>query len=155
MTDSLFDGDTIAADLDNPRLHTQLGQVYKVLVTANEDDWFTLSFLGKMVHGSESGISARIRDLRKPHWGSHEIISRRRNVGGVLGGVWEYRMVTRKPLADGQRGPSPRAEAAARVRGFLNTRAGMGAMHPNIITSVGARGEIHHLLISDLRLLLS
>jgi len=67
----------------------QIAAVKKILDTGF---WYTLPGLraGCSVYGvpaSEAGISARIRDLRKPKYGGHTI-ERRKN-----GSLWEYRLV--------------------------------------------------------------
>ena len=42
-------------------------------------------------HGSENGISAKLRDLRKKEFGSHTVIKRRR--GNPNDGCWEYKLI--------------------------------------------------------------
>lgn len=57
-------------------------------------EWLTLSEIQEKlldvynIQASESGISARIRDLRKPEFGGHTIERRARS-----GNLYEYRMV--------------------------------------------------------------
>ncbi len=79
----LFDGVTIGAD-DEPRLSGQLDAVYHRM---RDGQWHTLADLAKAAGGSEAGVSARIRDLRKPRFGEHAVERRRRG-----GGLWEYRL---------------------------------------------------------------
>ena len=45
-------------------------------------------WLSPMVGGSEAGISARLRDLRKPRFGGYTVERRR-----VDGGLFEYRIL--------------------------------------------------------------
>ncbi len=53
--------------------------------------WFTIGELASLVEGaSESGISARIRDLRKPEFGGYTIDRQRR--GDPKRGLHEYRL---------------------------------------------------------------
>lgn len=92
MTAALkFDGETFDADRDGVRLTGQLAAVYTVMCTGR---WFTLTNLAKAAGGingrnySEAGVSARIRDLRKPKFGGHKIEARH-----VADGLWKYRMV--------------------------------------------------------------
>lgn len=54
-------------------------------------EWWTLPALRDQLSDmgipiSEAGLSARIRDLRKPQYGGHTIV-RRKN-----GSLWEYRL---------------------------------------------------------------
>ncbi len=83
----MIDGSTYDAAKDGPRLRTQLERVKNVLVTTRL--WFTLSELTSHCGGSEAGVSARIRDLRKSKHGAHTVERRRRK--GL--GTWEYRVV--------------------------------------------------------------
>lgn len=81
-----FDGATVADDPDaTPRLSSQLLAVHTAM---SGGAWWTLAELAVAVGGSEAGVSARVRDLRKPRNGAHVV--ERRHVGG---GVWQYRLV--------------------------------------------------------------
>mgnify|MGYP003668554865 CR=1 FL=1 len=82
-----FDGDTYSAEDDFRRLGTSLKRV-EYLLTRPRGRWWTLSQLSEETQSSEAGVSARVRDLRKPKNGSHRVESRRRG-----GGLWEYRIV--------------------------------------------------------------
>lgn len=79
----LFDGATLGAD-DEPRLSGQLDKVYQ---TMSDGAWHTLEEIATAAGGSEAGISARIRDLRKPRFGGHTVEHRRREDN-----LWEYRL---------------------------------------------------------------
>ena len=79
----LFDGPGIEPQ-DVQRLATQLEKVRSVLRSGR---WVTLAELAAATGGSEAGVSARIRDLRKLRNGSMRIDRRR-----VAGGLFEYRM---------------------------------------------------------------
>ena len=81
-----FDGRTYEPEFDHKRLTGQLKWVYIVL---RDGRWQTLSAITSVAGGSEAAVSARIRDLRKPKFGSH-LIDRRR-VGTT--GLFKYRMV--------------------------------------------------------------
>jgi hypothetical protein len=80
-----FHGETYDAAKDQKRLGGQMLRVYEAM---RSGQWFTLARLAAIAGGSESGVSARIRDLRKPQYGSHEIERRR----VAESGLWEYRM---------------------------------------------------------------
>jgi DNA-binding transcriptional regulator GbsR (MarR family) len=66
---------------------TQIGRVYAALQSG---DWLTLSELNAVTGDSISSISAQIRHLRKPAYGSHTIKKRRR--GAAERGLYEYRL---------------------------------------------------------------
>lgn len=91
-----FDGPGVE-QADVVRLTGQLARVYDVLVIASmvRGDWLTLAEIAQEcrrlrpdTHDSEAGISARLRDLRKPRFGGYEVLRRRRTQG-----QWEYRLV--------------------------------------------------------------
>jgi hypothetical protein len=50
--------------------------------------WHTLDAIARGVGGTQASVSARLRDLRKKKYGSHEIQRVR-----VTGGLFEYRLV--------------------------------------------------------------
>lgn len=79
-----FDGKTYEEEHDRKRLEGQLERVRKVMLDRR---WHTIPELAKLVGGSEAGVSARLRDLRKPKFGGHEIERER-----VAGGLFRYRM---------------------------------------------------------------
>ena len=81
-----FDGATYDPALDEDRLRTLLGRVYQYL---RYGGWVTLHEVAECCGGSEAGVSARIRDLRKAKFGGYTIARRR-----VDGGLFEYRMET-------------------------------------------------------------
>ncbi len=83
-----FDGWSFRQDLDAQRLKTLLHKVFWCLLDGN---WWTLAQLKTVCGGSEAGISARLRDLRKPHFGGFTVHHRRRSGAN---GCWEYRLAT-------------------------------------------------------------
>jgi hypothetical protein len=83
--DNLFDGSTYDAARDEVRLSRQLQNVKQVL---SDNRWHTLSEIAQRIGGSEAGISARLRDLRKEKFGNHQIDRQR-----IGGGLFRYRMV--------------------------------------------------------------
>jgi hypothetical protein len=80
-----FDGHTYEAGQDHARLTGQLERVYKLML---DERWHTLHDIAAVAGGSEAACSARLRDLRKPKYGSHNILRDR-----IGGGLWRYRMV--------------------------------------------------------------
>jgi hypothetical protein len=81
-----FDGRTYDPPLDKARLVTMLDRVRTLMGDAK---WRTLSEITAAVGGSEAGVSARLRDLRKPRFGAHAVYRRRR---AGHNGLWEYRV---------------------------------------------------------------
>jgi hypothetical protein len=81
-----FDGNTFDVALDGQRLGTQLADVLNVM---RGGDWRTLrEIISAIGRGTETGISARLRDLRKTKFGGWTVESRRRTETGL----WEYRI---------------------------------------------------------------
>lgn len=79
-----FDGRTYDPALDQRRLEKLLGRVWALMC---DGQWRTLGEIAALVGGSEAGISARLRDLRKPQFGEYVVDRRRRD-----GGLFEYRV---------------------------------------------------------------
>ncbi len=82
-----FDGHTYDPALDEDRLSKQLGRVYDLM---SDGCWRTLWVIQLKCGGSEAGISARLRDLKKAKFGSYTMEKRR---VPNCPGLWEYRMV--------------------------------------------------------------
>ena len=83
---------TLVHRLDGARIATLLEAVAAVM---RRGAWRTLAEIqaecnAMGVHGSEAGISARLRDLRKPACGELKVSRRRR--GEPTAGLWEYRL---------------------------------------------------------------
>ena len=74
-----------ATRTDQARLTGQLQRVYHLM---SDGKWRSLREIAMAVGGSEAGVSARLRDLRKPHCGGHSVSSIRES-----GGLWSYRLV--------------------------------------------------------------
>ena len=85
LNDTPFDGSTYVHARDHARLSGQLDLVRQIL---SDRQWHTLEEIAELVGGSVAGVSARIRDLRKQKFGSHEIDRKY-----VSAGLWRYRMV--------------------------------------------------------------
>lgn len=79
-----FDGATYQPRLDYERLSNQLERVKAATL---DTGWWTVTALTLKVGGSETSVSARLRDLRKQKFGGYHVESRR-----VKGGVWHYRV---------------------------------------------------------------
>jgi hypothetical protein len=77
-----FDGETYAKDIDYARLKGQLERVFKLM---QDGEYRTLREIADECRASEASVSARLRDLRKPKFGSY-VVDRRR----VSEGLWTY-----------------------------------------------------------------
>lgn len=84
-----FGGPDITPD-DTDRLASVLARVTDLM---SDKCWRTLAEIAEAVGCSEAGASARLRDLRKKHFGSHTVERQR-----VTGGLWEYRVLLREKL---------------------------------------------------------
>ena len=90
----MFDGNTVTTE-DTPRLTTLLDRVRFVM---SDEGWRTLQEIRARAGGSEAGVSARLRDLRKEKFGGYRVERRRR--GEHARGLHEYRVLS--PLPKGQ-----------------------------------------------------
>jgi hypothetical protein len=82
-----FDGATYDPTLDHERLGAQAIRVWAVI---SDGRWRTLGEIETACGDPQASISARLRDFRKPRFGSHVIARRRRGDGAA--GVFEYRL---------------------------------------------------------------
>jgi hypothetical protein len=81
-----FDGPT-AMQIDVPRLSLQLTRVFELMKDAK---YRTLREIANLTGCLETSASARLRDLRKPKFGSHAVDARRAECAGL---VYEYRLL--------------------------------------------------------------
>lgn len=82
-----FGGSTYEPSKDGVRLTAHLGRVYDLM---RDQKWRTLAEIATLTAGSEAGSSARLRDLRKPQFGGHNVERRRHQSDN---GVHEYRLL--------------------------------------------------------------
>lgn len=90
MNNSNFDGTTYDPVRDGERLGRQLDRVRDLMM---DGEWRTLREIAKMVQGSEAGVSARLRDLRKDKFGGY--IIKRFFMGN---GIHSYQLKKPEPL---------------------------------------------------------
>ena len=90
ISDFRADGSTYDPAQDQRRLSKQAQAVWEHMVPGG---WWTLARISHFTGFPESSISARLRDFRKPRFGSHDVQRRRRKDGH---GTWEYRLVVNK-----------------------------------------------------------
>lgn len=82
-----FDGETYEPAHDKDRLAGQLERVKRLMLDGR---WRTLAAIHRIVGGSEPGVSARLRDLRKARFGNFTV--ERRAAGLRNRGLFEYRV---------------------------------------------------------------
>ena len=79
-----FAGHTYSAAKDGKRLTGLLNSVKYIM---QDGQWRTLAQIVLLAGGSEAGVSARLRDLRKAKFGGYTVDHRR-----LSNGLWEYRI---------------------------------------------------------------
>jgi hypothetical protein len=79
-----FDGFTYDPYVDYARLRGQLLRVYRLM---QDGEFRTLAKIADECRGSEASVSARLRDFRKPKYGSR-IVDRVR----IKEGLYKYRL---------------------------------------------------------------
>ena len=82
---TLFDG-PLLADEDHSRLARQLGRVRTLML---DGQWRSLQEIADATHDPPASVSARLRDLRKPRFGGHNV--ERKNCGK---GLFQYRIAS-------------------------------------------------------------
>lgn len=84
QTELRFDGHDYTPERDNPRLTAQLGRIFNVV---SGGGWFTLRDIAERAEAPEASVSAQLRHLRKPRFGSYTV--EREYIGG---GLYRYRV---------------------------------------------------------------
>lgn len=80
-----FDGVTFQLDRDGRRLAMQQNRIRALM---RDGAWRTLSQISQATDDPEASVSARLRDLRKPRFGSNTVERR-----FVSRGLFEYRLI--------------------------------------------------------------
>lgn len=92
QTEFNFGGATYDPEIDQARLNTALGRVWRLMRDGKPR---TLAEIAKAAECSEAGASARLRDLRKEHiaeeFGVAAVNSER-----IKGGLWVYSVEVRR-----------------------------------------------------------
>lgn len=83
-----FNGSDYLPTRDDARLTSQLLRVFGVMCGGH---WKTLRQIADETGDPESSVSAQLRHLRKPRFGSHTV--EKRHVGS---GLFEYRVIVNK-----------------------------------------------------------
>jgi hypothetical protein len=80
-----FDGSEYNRSRDDKRL---TGQLFRIWECMKDGHWRTLQEIATVTNDPEASISAQLRHLRKPRFGSHEIEKK------YLGeGLYEYKLI--------------------------------------------------------------
>jgi hypothetical protein len=82
-----FNGSDIDPDTDTRRLTGQIQRIYTCMM---DGVWRTLGEIQDATNDPQASISAQLRNLRKPRFGSHTISKQHR--GNRDCGLWEYRL---------------------------------------------------------------
>lgn len=82
-----FPGPDYVPELDEKRLTTQHARIKRVM---GSGEWFTLYEIEQRTGDNQASISAQLRHLRKPAFGSFILEKRRR--GDRENGLFEYRI---------------------------------------------------------------
>ena len=69
---------------DGERILNQMGRIMEYIA---DEHWFTLRDIERDLGYGQASISAQLRHLRKPKFGSHIIVKRHEH-----GGLWWYRL---------------------------------------------------------------
>jgi hypothetical protein len=81
-----FSGETFDPAQDGDRLSAQYDRVYALMC---DEQWRTLDQIAVHVGAPTHSVSARLRDMRKARFGSHEVSKVR-----VSKGLYKYRLIT-------------------------------------------------------------
>lgn len=87
-----FNGPAYNAERDNARL---VGQMLRVFELMKDGQYRTLREIAEATGDPEASISAQLRHLRKPRFGSHVVD--RRNRGEAGNGLHEYALLVPNP----------------------------------------------------------
>lgn len=86
------DGETYDHARDGRRLAKQHNRIFAAM---RDGRWRSLATIKELTGDPEASISARLRDLRKPKFGSHTVNHRH-----VVSGLWEYQLVVNPQQID-------------------------------------------------------
>jgi hypothetical protein len=87
----MFNGSNYSPGLDEIRLTGQIKRIYSLM---EDGKWRTLSEIEEKTGDPQASISAQLRHLRKPRFGSYIIEKQRKGEPKV--GLFEYRISTNK-----------------------------------------------------------
>lgn len=82
-----FNGEDYVPGRDDPRLRAQVFRIFVAMISGN---WRTLREIAQITGDPEASISAQLRHLRKPRFGSYNLEKRHR--GEPAQGLYEYQL---------------------------------------------------------------
>ena len=85
-----FDGDDYVPERDNKRL---TGQIERVYALVSDGQWRTLAAIAHATGDPESSVSAQLRHLRKPRFGSFRVEKE-----FIKSGLYRYRVLPPVPV---------------------------------------------------------
>ncbi len=89
-----FDGPEYSSAFDKDRLTGQLKRIWDLM---NDGAWRTYGEIADVTGDPEASISAQLRHLRKPKFGSHTVNRRAR--GDRSQGLFEYQLILNESTA--------------------------------------------------------
>lgn len=81
-----FNGPDYIPEIDDERL---TGQILRIFEVMEDSEWRTLDEIESLTDYPQASISAQLRHMRKPRFGSHRVNKRRRGTTGTF----EYQLV--------------------------------------------------------------
>jgi hypothetical protein len=87
-----FEGSDYESKFDEARL---TGQLKKIVACMKDGNWRTLGEIETITLAPQSSISAQLRHLRKPAFGSNTLNKRAR--GNRKSGLFEYQLILTNP----------------------------------------------------------
>jgi hypothetical protein len=90
-TKEKFQGSDYKPELDEIRLTGQILRVYDLM---KDGRWRSLREIAYKTLDGEASISAQLRNMRKPQFGSHTVLRRRRGMADR--GLFEYQLIINK-----------------------------------------------------------
>ena len=89
--DSKFDGSDYEDKVDRRRLAGQILRVYECM---KDGQWRTVNEIHQVTGDPHASISAQLRNLRKPKFGSYNVVKQIR--GERKDSLYEYQLLTQK-----------------------------------------------------------
>lgn len=92
-------GPVYSRDHDGVRIDSQRERVLAAMLDASRvGRWLALGEIGDLTGDGSASISAQLRHLRKPEFGSYKVEKRPR--GDRVRGLWEYQVKVRPKVAE-------------------------------------------------------
>ena len=118
-------------------------QLHRVLTALQGGQWQTLLGLGTITGDTTSSIASRIRDLRLPVYGGHDISARQVN------GQWEYRLNQGAQAVAVAPGPAPIIQSNEPEIKFIDVTTLQAVLIPKSRCKVEVRGKVSLVIATD------